>query len=146
MTPSDEMATETTGDNPSPMFGVLDATSEDVVAVRVGRGTRDGYHELYDFLAEVSREYGKVHVYEEAPEWTLGTYLSNFHGIMPDLRRGSEFDIGRYAAVADSLWAKLLYYQWRAIAPVWPVSPDEMRYFGFSERDRALEWVRGGEI
>ena len=126
------------------MFGVLDASDDDVLAVRVGICTRDGFRELYEMLAEKSNEQGSVHLYEEAIGWTLGTYLSNLHGIVPDLRYGSTFDIERYAAVGDSVWAKALYYQWKAIAPVWPVSPNEMRYYEPGNRKHALSWVRNG--
>lgn len=127
------------------MFEVLAASSGDVVAVRMGRGSAAGYQEFYDLLVEKTREYGTVHVYEETTNWTLGTYLSHLHGVVPDLKTGPQFDIGRYAAVSDSQWAKLLYHQWRAIAPVWPVAPDEMRYYKSSNRERALAWVTGTE-
>lgn len=93
---------------------------------------------MFDLLEAKTREYDAVHVYEEAPNWTLATYLSNWRGIGPDLRQGPSFDIGRYAAVGDSRWTRLLSHQWRAIAPVWPVSPDEMRYFNLSERNAAI--------
>lgn len=137
-------AYETTNASKSSMFEVLEATDDDVVAIRVGRCAPAGFRELYDLLAEKTEEYGSVHLYEEAPSWTLWTFLSNGYGIVPDLRYGSSFDIDRYAAVGDSGWAKGLYYLWKAVAPVWPVSPEEMRYFGFDERERALEWVRTG--
>ena len=127
------------------MFEVLDATDGDVIAIRVGVGMRDGYRELYEILAEKTEEHGSVQVYEEAPGWTLGTYLSQLHGLVPDLRYGSTFDIERYAAVGDSVWAKRLYYQWKAIAPMWPVSPDEMRYYDPSDRKRALDWAKHGD-
>mgnify|MGYP003836112831 FL=1 len=125
----------------SPMFEILQATRDNVVAVRMGDGTSAGYREFYNILIEKTDEFGTVHVYEETTRWSLSTYLSHLHGVIPDLRTGPKFDIGRYAAVGDSRWIKLLYYQWRAIAPVWPVSPDEMRYYGLSERDHALDWV-----
>ncbi|WP_433634742.1 hypothetical protein [Halomicrococcus sp. NG-SE-24] len=78
---------------------MLKATADDVVAVRVGTCTTERFRKLYDLLAEKTAEYGTVHVYEEAPNWTLRTYLSNLHGIVPDLRQGSSFDIGRYSDV-----------------------------------------------
>lgn len=130
--------------SPDPMFDVLEASIDDIVAVRVHTCTTDGFRKLYDLLAEKTAEYGAVHVYEEAPNWTLTTYLSNLHGIVPDLRQGSSFDIDRYAAVGDSYWAKLLYYQWRAITPVWPVAPNAMRYYKHSRRNRAFNWVKIG--
>lgn len=130
--------------SPDPMFDVLNATADDVVAVHVGTCTTEGFRKLYDLLAEKTAEYGTVHVYEEAPDWTLWTYLSNLRGIVPDLRQGTSFDIGRYAAVGDSHWAKLVYYQWQAIAPVWPVSPDEMRYFELADKNSAIDWVKDG--
>lgn len=130
--------------SPDPMFDILEATADDVVAVRAGTCTADGFRELYNLLAEKTTEYGTVHVYEEAPNWTLRTYLSNLRGIIPDLRQGPSFDIGRYAAIGDSHWAKHLYHQWRVIAPVWPVAPDKMRYYDRSERERALGWVKTG--
>jgi hypothetical protein len=68
----------------------------------------------------------------------------NVYGIIPDLRYGSTFDIGRYGWVGDSNWLTLLHYQWLAITPFWPVSPDELCLFRTDERDRALEWVRTG--
>jgi len=123
------------------MFEILEATRNDVVAVRMGNGTPAGYREFYDLLVEKTDEYGTVHVYEETVGWTLATYLSHLHGVVPDLRTGPSFDIGRYAAVGDSRWATLLYHQWRAIAPVWPVAPSEMRYYELQERRRALDWV-----
>jgi len=126
------------------MFEILEATRDDVVAVRMGHGTPGGYREFYDLLVEKTDEYGTVHVYEAATEWTLATYLSHLHGVVPDLRAGPKFDIGRYAAVGDSRWAKLLYHQWQAIAPVWPVAPEAMRYYELQERRRALDWVTAG--
>lgn len=132
-------------DSSSPMFELLDATSDNVVAIRVGSCTRDGFRELYELLAEKSAAYGSVHFYEEAPGWTLRTYLSNFHGIVPDLRYGSTFTIDRYAAVGDSVWAKVLFHQWKVIAPIWPVAPNEMRYYTLDDRDHALNWVRDGD-
>lgn len=125
------------------MFEILEASSDDVVAVRMGKGSPTGYRAFYDMLVEKSDEYGAVHIYEETAGWTLSTYLSHLHGLLPDLRTGPEFNVGRYAAVGDSRWAKLLYHQWRAVSPVWPVAPDEMHYYELSERDRALSWVIG---
>lgn len=46
--------------------------------------------------------------------------------------------------MGDSVWTKALYYQWKAITPVWPVSPDEMRYYEPGNRKHALDWVRNG--
>jgi len=134
-----------TGRTTSHMFEILDATRGNVVAVRTGTGTLAGYREFYDSLVEKTRKYGTVNVYEETAGWTLATYLSHLHGVVPDLRTGPKFDIGRYAAVSDSTWAKLLYHQWRAIAPVWPVAPNEMRYYRLQERRRALDWVTMGD-
>lgn len=141
MTDSTVSAFEPTGESASPMFEVLGATGGDVVAVRMNGATPSGYRQFYDLLVEKADEYGSVHVYEEATGWTLSTYLSHLHGVLPDLRTGPKFDIERYAAVGDSRWAELLYHQWRAIAPIWPVAPNEMRYYGRPDRDRALEWV-----
>jgi hypothetical protein len=132
-------------DTTTPMFEMLDATDDTAIAIRVGNGTRDGFRELWKILAEKSEEHGSVHLYEEAPGWTLGTYLSQLHGIVPDLRYGSTFDIERYAAVGDSVWAKVLYYQWKVTAPIWPVGPDEMRYYDLDDRTRALNWVKKGD-
>lgn len=123
------------------MFEVLDTTEEDLVAVRVGAGSKSGYEEFYSLLAERTREYGSIRVYEEVPNWSFGTYLSHFHGILPDLRYGNRFDISRYACAGDSLWAKLLYFQWKGIRPVWPVAPDTMRYFPLHRREAALRWL-----
>nr|WP_049987958.1 STAS/SEC14 domain-containing protein [Halobellus rufus] len=128
------------------MFEILEATQDDVVAIRMGTGSADGYREFYELLVEKTEQHGTVHVYEETTGWTLSTYLSHLHGILPDLRTGSKFNIGRYAAVGDSRWAKLLYYQWRAIMPVWPVAPNEMRYYDLSERNQALDWVTMNNI
>lgn len=136
---------EAAGQSPDPMFDVLEATGDDVVAVRVGTATTEGFERLYDLLSEKTARHGTVHLYEETANWTLWTYLSNYRGVLPDVRRGSSFDVGRYAAVGDSRWARLLYDQWRAIAPIWPVAPDEMRYYEPSDRGRALDWVKTGD-
>ena len=126
------------------MFEVLDATDDEIVAVRVGVGTRGGYRELYEMLAEKTEAHGSVRVYEEALGWTPGTYLSQLHGFVPDLRYGTTFEIERLATVGDSLWSKLLYHQAKAVRPIWPFSPDEMRYYNPNERNRALNWVKHG--
>ncbi|RBI59510.1 STAS/SEC14 domain-containing protein [halophilic archaeon] len=126
------------------MFEILEATDGDVVAIWMGKGTSAGYREFYELLVEKTDEYGTVHVYEKMTGWDLQTYLSHLHGVIPDLQTGPEFDIGRYAAVGKSRWAKFLYYQWRAITPVWPVAPDKMRYYDSSERSCALNWVKTG--
>lgn len=141
MTENNPPVRRVTGQSTSPMFEMLEAPSDDVVAVRMHHGTSSGYREFYEVLVEKTNEYGSVHVYEETTGWTMTTYLSHLHGILPDLRTGPKFNIDRYAAVGDSRWAKLLYHQWRAIAPVWPVAPAEMRYFEFPDRERALGWV-----
>lgn len=144
MTDDDRTDLDAAGRASDGMFELLDATGEDVVAVRMDAGTPAGYRAFYDLLVEKTDEYGHVHVYEEAPNWSLSTYLSHAHGIVPDLRDGPEFDIHRYAAVGDSMWFELLYYQWAAVAPVWPVAPDEMRRYSMAERRRAIEWVETG--
>ena len=51
-----------------------------------------------------------------------------------------DFDLDRSAAVGNSRWAKLLFDWWRVVRPIWPVAPDEMRYFDSTERERALDW------
>lgn len=128
--------------NPSTeMFDVLDETEADLIAIRVGRGTKQGYHELYSLLVERSEEYGSIRVYEEVPDWNFRTYLSHLHGLIPDLQYGPDFNIRQYAAIGDSVWAKLLYYQWRCIRPIWPVAPDDMRYFQVENRSEAFDWL-----
>lgn len=129
----------------SEMVEILDATDEDLVAVRVGHGSPKGYDELYSLLVKKTEQYGSVRVYEEVPGWTFRTFFSHLHGAAPDLRHGLKFTVCRYAAVGDSLWAKLLFELWRAIRPVWPVAPDEMRYFSLAEGAGALEWVQERE-
>lgn len=124
------------------MFEVLDETDGDLIAVRVGSGSPEGYEEFYSLLIERTREYGSVRVYEEVPGWTVQTYLTHLHGIVPDFRDGPKFTVSHYACVGDSIWAKLLYYQWKAIRPVWPVAPDHMRYFNLEHRASALRWLR----
>lgn len=37
------------------------------------------------------------------------------------------------------------YYQWKAIAPVWPVGPDELRYYDPDNRKHAFDWVGHGD-
>ncbi|RQG93471.1 STAS/SEC14 domain-containing protein [Natrarchaeobius chitinivorans] len=127
------------------MFELLEATDDNVVAVGVADGTRDGYRALYELLVEKTANHGSVHLYEEVPNWTVSTFLSHYRGLIPDLRYGPKFDIGRYAAVGNSIWASALYHLWKAVAPVFPVSPGAMRYYDPSERFRALEWVRTGD-
>ncbi|WP_114579602.1 STAS/SEC14 domain-containing protein [Saliphagus sp. LR7] len=124
------------------MFEILDVTEGDLVAIRVGRGTRQGYDELYSLLVQKTDEYGAVRVLEVVPDWTFSTFLSHLYGIIPDLRYGSQFAISRYAAVGDSVWAKLLFEWWKIIRPVWPVAPDQMRYFEIEEQSTALRWLQ----
>ena len=126
------------------MFDVLDETEGNLVAIRVGQGTPRGYRELYSLLKEKADEYGKIHVYEEVPNWTFRVFLTHLHGIVPDLRYGPEFDIGRYAAVGDSKWAKLLFDWWRVIRPIWPVAPEEMQYFELNNGEKTFNWLRDG--
>lgn len=130
-------------DSSSGMFEVLDATEDDFIAVRVGSGSSAGYERFYSLLVERSDQYGSIRVYEEVPNWTFRTYLTHLHGIVPDLKYGPDFNISHYACVGDSIWAKLLYYQWRGIRSIWPVAPDHMRYFHVNERDDALQWLSG---
>jgi hypothetical protein len=132
------------GTDSSPgMFEVLDETEGDFIAVRVGSGSSAGYERFYSLLVERTEQYGSIRVYEEVPNWTVRTYLTHLHGIVPDLKYGPDFNISQYACVGDSIWAKLLYYQWRGIRPIWPVAPDNMRYFHVEDRDDALRWLSG---
>ncbi len=124
------------------MFEILDETEGDLIAIRVGRGSRKGYDELYSLLVQKTDEYGAVRVLEVVPNWTFSTFLSHVYGIIPDLRYGSQFTINRYAADGDSVWAKLLFDWWNMIRPVWPVAPDRMRYFEMTEQSTALRWLR----
>ncbi|WP_262174555.1 STAS/SEC14 domain-containing protein [Haloarcula laminariae] len=128
------------------MFDVLDTTEKNFVAIRVGKGTSDGYQELYTLLEEKTDAYGQVNVYEEVPNWTFWTFLTHLNGILPDLRRGPNFNIDRYAAVGDSIWAELLFDLWDTIQPIWPVAPNTMRYFEMEEKDAALNWAKGGIV
>ena len=102
MTDMERSAFDATGDATDPMFELLEATGDNVVAIRVGTGTPEGYDELYDLLIEKTREHGSVHVYEETPNWTLSMYLSPLHGVVPDLRSGPQFNSHRYVQAGDS--------------------------------------------
>lgn len=144
MTDATPPGLESTESSPDPMFDVFKATDDNVVAIRAHKGSTEGYYKLYELLAEKTDEYGTVHVFEDLPQFTFPKYLSTVYGIIPDLRFGSTFDIGRYGWVGDSHWLTLLHYQWLAITPFWPVSPDELRLFRPDERARALKWVRTG--
>jgi len=124
------------------MFEILDETEDDLVAIRVGRGMRQGYANLYSLLVEKTEQYGSLRLYEEVPNWMFSTFLSHLHGIVPDLRYGSDFSISRYAAGGDTMWAKLLFDWWWIVRPVWPVAPDTMRYFDQTERTAALQWLQ----
>ncbi|MBX0297905.1 STAS/SEC14 domain-containing protein [Haloarcula nitratireducens] len=128
------------------MFEILDETEKDLVVIRVGRGTQRGYDELYSLLIQKTDEYGAVRVLEVVPDWTFSTFLSHVYGIIPDLRYGSQFTISRYAAVGDSVWAKLLFDWWEIIRPVWPVAPNRMRYFEMSAFSDALQWLQDEKI
>ena len=99
-----------------------------------------GIRDFYSLLAEKTEEHGTINVYEEVPNWTFSTFLSHLHGIIPDLRYGSEFDINRYVAVGDSVWAKLLFDWWRAIRRIWPVAPAQMGYFDVEDSEVAITW------
>lgn len=127
------------------IYEPLEAIDGNVVALRMHEGTRADYHDLYQLLAEKTAEHGSIDVYEETTDWTAWTFLTHIAGLVPDLRCGSDFHIERYAAVCDSRWAKLLYDWWRVIRPVWPVAPEEMRYFERDNREAALEWVKHGD-
>ena len=129
----------------APMFEVLDESKDDLVAVCVGRGTRQGYADFYSLLAEKTEEHGTINVYEEVPNGTFLTSLSHLHGIIPDLRYGSEFNINRYVVVGDSVWAKLLFEWWCAIRRIWPAAPTQMGYFDVEDSEVALTWVRESE-
>lgn len=141
MTTTDESQTTRTQ-----MYELLNETKDDVVAIRMHRGTLAGYDELYTLLIEKTEEHGSIHVYEETPSWSAWTFLTHLTGIVPDLRQGPEFDIDRYATVGDNRWGKLLFEWWRVIRPVWPVAPNEMRYFSSDDRMAALEWVTTGDL
>lgn len=130
----------------TPMYELLEATEDNVVALRMHNGTRSGYQEFYELLTAKTIQYGEIHVYEETTDWTVWTFLTHLTGLIPDLRYGSEFAIKRYAAVGDNVWARLLYELWKVIRPLWPVAPTEMRYFDVDDRDEALRWVKFGEI
>jgi len=127
------------------MYELLDATEENVVALRMHNGTSAGYRELYELLTEKNEQYGSIHVYEETTGWTGWTFLTHLHGLLPDLQYGPAFDIQRYAAVGDNGWARLLYELWKLIRPVWPVAPKEMRYFDIDDREEALRWIKYGD-
>lgn len=87
---------DATGRSPDPMFDILEATEDKVVAIRTYNGSTQGYRTSYELLGEKTEEYGIVHVFEDLPRFTVSKYLSNVYGIIPDLRYGSTFDIGRY--------------------------------------------------
>ena len=132
-----------TGQQANRLFNVLDETREDIVVIRASRGTRRGYEELYSLLISKTEQFGGVHILEEAPNWTFRTFLSHLHEVVPDLRYGRKFRIGRYAAVGDPIWARLLFDWWRTVRPMWPVAPETMRYFEMENPEAALRWVGG---
>lgn len=141
--PGDPFASS--GEAGTAMVSVLEATADDVVAVRLGTPTTAGYRELYGLLVEATTVHGTVHLYEETVDWSPWSALSNAREVAPSLTFGPDLDVGRYAAVGDGPWSGLRYLQRRALAPVWPVSPDEFRRFRPENRESALAWVRDGE-
>ncbi len=55
---------------PAPeLYDVLDETQDDVVAIRVGRGTKRGHEELYSLLAETT--WSRLRVLVESARTTV---------------------------------------------------------------------------
>lgn len=137
MTHGDEISDEIT----DPEFEVLHFSGGDVVAIRVGRGSRQAYAEFYRWLAQLTAHHGVIRVYEEAPGWSASTFLSHIRATVPDLRYGPNIVMDKYACIGDTMWPKLMYRLWRLTKPFWPMAPRRMRYYDWSDRDKAKAWV-----
>lgn len=123
---------------------MLDIIEEDdgAVAVRVtGSFTKADYDKLYNILAGQTAQHGTVDVFEALTDFGFAGFLSTFIGIYHDLRYRNTINLGKTAVVSNSAWARLETKIWSAITPLWPISPEELRYFPMHESRKARRWI-----
>lgn len=112
-----------------------------VYARLTGRASAEAFEQEYECITELTAEYDRLHFYEEVESFTTRDFFSVFSGFVPDLRHGPNLDLGRVAVVGGGLWMELLVGIWRLISLIWPLSPDELRYFPQNRADEARRWI-----
>jgi len=93
----------------------------------------------YEKGVELLDTYENVHLYEDV--LLSGRDLLSMHTkTSQEFAYGDELDLGRVAVVGGGFGMELLVKIWKIL--VWPLVPQEARYFDSDEADTAREWIQ----
>lgn len=95
--------------------------------------------QTYETGVELMETYDTVNVYEDV-SLSGRDLLAIRSKTSQEFDHGDELEFGRVAVVGGGLWMKVLVHLWKV--PVWPLVPDDVRYFSSSDADTARKWIQ----
>ncbi|MFD3000090.1 STAS/SEC14 domain-containing protein [Pontibacter toksunensis] len=119
------------------MLQLLEESQENLVAFRIsGNVDKSDYNVMLPVLEEKIQQHGKIKVYAEVQDVQNYSLRALYEDIKFDLKHASDFS--KAAIVGDREWI-----DWLATAAR-PFTTAEIKYFDFSQREAAWEWVHDG--
>jgi hypothetical protein len=120
------------------MLELLEESKDEVVAFRLtGSVDKSDYDVMLPILEEKIKQYGKISVYAELQDTEDLSLRALWEDLKFDFRHASDFS--KAAIVGDQKWL-----DWLTVMAS-PFTSAKVRYFGFINRDQALDWVKSKE-
>ena len=119
------------------MLQLLEESKGDVVAFRIsGNIDKNDYNVMLPVLEEKIKQHGKIRVYAEVQDVEAYTLRALYEDVKFDIKHAANFS--RAAIVGDRAWIDWLTVMAR------PFTTANVKYFDFSQRDAAWEWIHKG--
>ncbi|GAA4444792.1 STAS/SEC14 domain-containing protein [Pontibacter saemangeumensis] len=119
------------------MLQLLEESRGDLVAFRIsGDVDKQDYNVMLPVLEERIRQHGKIRVYAEVQDVEAFSLRALYEDIKFDIAHATNFS--RVAIVGDRSWI-----DWLTVMAS-PFTTANVKYFDFSQREAAWEWVHDG--
>ena len=119
------------------MLQLLEESKGDLVALRIsGNVDKNDYNVMLPVLEEKIKQHGKIRVYAEVQDVEAYSLRALYEDIKFDIKHAAHFS--RAAIVGDRAWI-----DWLTVMAQ-PFTTANVKYFDFSQRDAAWEWIHEG--
>lgn len=119
------------------MLQLLEESKGDLVAFRIsGDVDKNDYNVMLPVLEEKIKQHGKIRVYAEVQDVEAYSLRALYDEVKFDVTHAANFS--RAAIVGDSAWIDWLTVMAR------PFTTANIKYFDFSQREAAWEWIHEG--
>lgn len=124
------------------MLQVLEQTDENLIAIRIG-GTvsSQDYNVLRTLLNDRLPAHDGLRWYVEMAAFDSWGSQTLWEKFKLDLHLADQTPLSRVAMVGDKNWEDWIAPIWKWLGAVYPLQPNEIKFFPLERRETALTWI-----